>query len=89
MQIRSSFGQNLGTFCGEWTGKTIVSLGEYAQITFQSDSMFQERGFLMHFWTGLIGKTKGKISIHMRKLILECVTANFCVKPNFFNTKTK
>ncbi|XP_027060267.1 uncharacterized protein LOC113686794 [Pocillopora damicornis] len=55
VQIRSSFGQNLGTFCGEWTGKTIVSLGKYAQITFQSDSMFQERGFLMHFWTGLIG----------------------------------
>ncbi|XP_022808840.1 uncharacterized protein LOC111345822 isoform X1 [Stylophora pistillata] len=55
VQIKASTGQTLGTYCGEWTGKTVTSIGEYALITFQSDSMFQERGFLMNFWTAPIG----------------------------------
>ena len=64
--IISSNGQSHGTFCGEWTGKTMLILGDYVVIAFQSDSSIQERGFVMYFSSAPIGKYKElKINYHL------------------------
>ena len=66
MIITSSSGQTYGTFCGEWTGRTILAIGEHVLITFQSDSIIQERGFVMYFSTGPIGK---HVAVRMRYVL--------------------
>ena len=41
----------LGEYCGRRTGQTVAVYGNFAFITFQTDSSVEKRGFVFHFKT--------------------------------------
>ena len=50
MRITNEDNKEFGVICGELPrGASFIVIGEYAQVTFHSDSTVQERGFLMFF----------------------------------------
>ena len=49
-------GRMVGKYCGRRTGQNIFLTGDQILITFHSDDIIQERGFLIHFTAGPHGK---------------------------------
>ena len=49
-------GRMVGKYCGRRTGQNIILTGDQILITFHSDDIIQERGFLIHFTAGPHGK---------------------------------
>lgn len=49
MEISNENGQSFGVYCGLRTGKAVLVTGVFAVITFDSDEMKEERGFLISF----------------------------------------
>ena len=51
---------NLGKHCGEKTGQTALVTGDYAVLTFHSDEVKENKGFLLFFNTIPEGKLNQK-----------------------------
>ena len=49
LEITNDDNVPFGVFCGERTGKAVLVTGNYAVITFYSDDLNVERGFLITF----------------------------------------
>ena len=49
-------GRMVGKYCGSRTGQNILLTGHQISITFHSDYIIQERGFLIQFTAGPHGK---------------------------------
>ena len=49
-------GRMVGKYCGIRAGQNILLSGDQILITFHSDDIRQERGFLIHFTAGPHGK---------------------------------
>ena len=55
VQITSGSGHIIGTYCGQMTGQKVHVAGDYALISFHTDSSIQEKGFKMFFSAALLG----------------------------------
>ncbi|XP_078343320.1 tolloid-like protein 2 [Oculina patagonica] len=51
LKITNENNKEFGVICGDQHGEKIIVLGNYAQLTFHSDSEVQEKGFLVSFTT--------------------------------------
>lgn len=49
LKINSSSGNEVGTYCGQKTGTTVLVAGEYVEIVFHSDQSKEKGGFLLQF----------------------------------------
>lgn len=49
MKINSSSGNEVGTYCGQKTGTTVLVAGKYVEIVFHSDQSKEKGGFLLQF----------------------------------------
>lgn len=63
LAISSNYTSNV--YCGSKTGQTVHTAGDYAIITFHSDSDVQRDGFLLFFTSVPTGKCKKKKKRHM------------------------
>lgn len=59
--ITNDKGRIFGKYCGLWTGKVILVTGNSAVITFKTDAVGQERGFLINFTVVSLGKNKQRV----------------------------
>ena len=49
-------GRMVGKFCGQRSGQNIFLTGDQILMTFHSDDMLDDRGFLIYFNAGQLGK---------------------------------
>ncbi|XP_078344750.1 uncharacterized protein LOC144630294 [Oculina patagonica] len=52
LKISNENNQTFGTYCGLRTGQNIIVTGQYALLTFHSDSALEEKGFHIELATG-------------------------------------
>ena len=51
VKIANDQNYTLGEYCGQRTGQTVAVYGNFALITFQTDSTVEKRGFFFRFKT--------------------------------------
>jgi len=60
VKITNEQNQTFGTFCGNHTGQVVYVSGQYAVVTFHSDSIFSGKGYRLKFSS--VSQGKGNVS---------------------------